>query len=175
MRRIFWTWRAVAAGTVGLLIVIGVLGGLVASARGAASDDALEADRQAVRAAHERLMKAYSTMKVEHVTRLLDDSEDLRLFHPRGTLDFESISVVEWGLEQMWSRVGAAEWLDESANQVVVNGDVAWHTYAMRVQWKKGADIKARGTEIWIRRDDGWRLTHAHWSENDEPAGPGAN
>lgn len=165
------TWLSI----LGALAVVGVgATGLLGTvgAQTAGDREAIRQDQRDVRAAHHRLMNAYGSMDAGEILNLLADAESVHLFHPRGNLDFEGKDTIKWGLQRMWERVGPAAWLDEAHNRVVVEGNVAWHTYYMSMRWEeRDESIDARGTEIWVRRDGGWRLMHAHWSENqaDDP------
>jgi ketosteroid isomerase-like protein len=65
------------------------------------------------------------------------------------------------GYEEMsWTEVHPA---------LQVRGDVAWLTYNVLAE---SPDLEhpfiGRGTEIWVRHNDEWRLAHGHWSAQPE-------
>jgi len=143
---------------------------IVAEEAPAASADE---ERAAVMTAHRDLLTAYATADIDALAGLMNPSEDLLIYHPRGNLQFKSLPSVRHGLERMLNRVGPLTWSDERNNHVVVSGDVAWHTYELGMAWSGDVDpIDVRGTEIWLQRAGGWRLVHAHWSESTPTSHP---
>jgi ketosteroid isomerase-like protein len=128
----------------------------------------VEQDEQAVIAAHQALIHAYQSADVDAFTRLLASSPDLLIFHPRLESRFDGVDEVKQSMGRMFERLSKATWSDHHAI-VRVEGDAAWLTSHVQIE---SAGMKTpfvgRGTEIWVRQPEGWRLVHGHWSENPE-------
>jgi ketosteroid isomerase-like protein len=143
--------------------------GSAAGAEPAASDVA--EDERGVIAAHKALINAMEAGDVAAVTALMDPSSGLVIFHPFVENRFDGIGEVDAGLGTMFGHLGPLSWTEAHA-AFDIEGDVAWMTSHVLI---KNAEMEGpfvgRGTEIWVRRPGGWRLTHAHWSENAEVAG----
>jgi hypothetical protein len=70
----------------------------------------------------------------------------------------------------MFRGLGPAEWTVVHA-RATARPAAVWVTYLFAVEAERLAEpILGRGTEIWVRRGDDWKLTHGHWSR--EPQGP---
>lgn len=65
---------------------------------------------------------------------------------------------------------GGRAHFDDFDVRVRVNGDIAWVTYRANFEADMGeygkVSTASRGTEIWERSDDEWRLVHLHASEH---------
>lgn len=130
-------------------------------------------DRRELIEAHLALIAAYESADVEGFVALLDASPDLLVFHPALENRFDGIEDIRENLGRMFSRLRSSSWLEFHPN-AIVNGDVGWITAHVLIE-SQGlpAPFVGRGTEIWVRREAGWRLVHGHWSANPEtlPAG----
>ena len=123
-------------------------------------------DRIAVIEAHREFLRALRTGDVELLASLVDASTDLLIFHPKLESRIDEISKVRSGYQRMFRRLGAAEWT-EVHTRVSVRSDVAWITYHFAVDSPKAAEpVLGRATEVWTRGGAGWKLIHAHWSED---------
>lgn len=130
----------------------------------APSPTSLERDRDAVVKAHEALVDGYERGDVAAFVRVLDPSADLLVIHPRLEERFDGIDEVRREIPRMFERLGGAQWSDYHV-VVSVHGDVAWLTSHVLVESRNVPDpFLGRGTEIYIRRPDGWKLIHGHWS-----------
>lgn len=133
------------------------------------------ADRAAVVDAHQALLKAYEEGDVDGYVDLLDPTAELLIFHPSMRGRFDGVEKVRREMGGMFARFQGADWSDHHPI-VLVKGDVAWITAQIQIE-APGLDppFVGRGTEIWVRRQDGWRLAHGHWSSSPEdwsrPAG----
>lgn len=122
-------------------------------------------DQAAVVTAHTRLLASLSAADVDAFTALLDPSPDLLIFHPMLEDRFDTVEMVKKNLPIMFAKLGKATWT-EVHPLVVFRDGVAWVTYYMLVEAANlSRPFAGRGTEIWNRTDNGWRLVHAHWSE----------
>lgn len=122
------------------------------------------ADRQAVVEAHEALVSAYEHGDVEAFVAGLDPSAELLIFHPRIRARFDGVDKVREEIDGMFARLAGAAWSDHHAI-VQVKGDVAWVTAQTLIESPKlDPPFTGRGTEIYVRRPEGWKLIHGHWS-----------
>lgn len=130
-----------------------------------------DADRDALIDAHLQLLAGMESANAETFVAVLDDSPDLLIFHPFLRDRFHGIGEVRDNLNVMFSHMPESSWT-EVHPAITIDGNVGWLTYNVLV---KSAALEqpfiGRGTEIWTRTDDGWRLIHGHWSENAELAG----
>jgi len=95
---------------------------------------------------------------------MLDPSAELLVFHPQFNHRFEGIDEVRQEIGKMFDRLAGADWSDHHA-AVVVEGDVGWITSQVLIESPNlDPPFIGRGTEIYVRRPEGWRLIHAHWS-----------
>lgn len=126
------------------------------------------ADRQAVLDAHQALVEAYQKGDADAFVLMLDKSDDLLIYHPRIEDRWQGIDDVQANLAPMFARLGKATWLDVHLD-LEIEGDVGWITSHVVIE-SPNVDVPftGRGTEIWIRRADSWRLVHGHWSPNPE-------
>lgn len=131
-------------------------------------------DRQAILDAHQAMVEAYQTGDTEGFLLLMEKSEDLLLYHPRVDDRWQGIEAVRRSLPMMFSRLGKSTWLDVHL-AVSLNGDVGWLTSHIVIESPNfETPFTGRGTEVWVRHGDNWRLAHGHWSANpefDRPAG----
>lgn len=156
---------------VGLFFAIALLGAFGPAGSRAQEKETRAADdaRQAVYDAHLELIAAYAQVDIDALAGLMDPSDDLLIYHPRGNLKFSTLPSVRHGLERMLEHVGPSTWSNETDSHVVVSGDVAWHTYMLSMEWSGVIEpIRVRATEVWVHRASGWRLVHAHWSDSAE-------
>jgi ketosteroid isomerase-like protein len=125
-------------------------------------------DSQAVVEAHQGLVAAYEKRDTGAFLLLLDKSEDLLLFHPRLQDRWNGFDEIQRKLPGMFERLGESSWLDVHL-AVSVESDVAWLTSQVLIE-SPGLEtpFTGRGTEIWVRRGNVWRLRHGHWSDNPE-------
>lgn len=125
-------------------------------------------DVAAVVAAHKALVRAYESGDGAAFLGLLDPTPQLVVFHPFLQNRFDGIDTAREEIPKMFARLGPSEWTDVHS-AVVVEGDAAWLTGQVLVEpANRERPFIGRGTEIWVRRDDGWRLAHGHWSPNPE-------
>jgi len=123
-------------------------------------------DTRAVIEAHEALIEAYETADTDAFVALLEPSAELLIFHPRLVDRFDGIDRAKQGLARMFERLGGAKW-SVFHPIVIVRGEVAWVTSHVLIESPTlEAPLLGRGTEIWVRRGEGWRLVHGHWSED---------
>ena len=93
------------------------------------------------------------------------------IFHPFLEDRFDGIEEAKAGLAKMTERLSDVSWT-EVHPVVLLDGDVGWVTSQVLI--KAGSmdqPFVGRGTEVWLRYEDGWRLVHGHWSVNGELAG----
>jgi len=129
------------------------------------------ADERGVIAAHKALIAAMESGDAAAVTALMDPSSSLLIFHPLVEDRFDGIGEVDEGLGTMFGRFGSVSWTEAHAT-LDMEGNVAWMTSHVLIKTPETpAPFVGRGTEVWVFRPGGWRLTHAHWSENAEVAG----
>ena len=132
----------------------------------------VEADEQAVIEAHQALIDAYQSVDIDAFTRHLAPAPNLLIFHPRLQSRYDGIEDVREGLGKMFERFSQTTWTDFHPI-VSIEGDIGWLTSQVLVESPElEVPFAGRGTEIWLRRDDGWKLVHGHWSETpEEPSG----
>ena len=129
------------------------------------------ADEMGLIAAHKGLIQAMEAGDVAAFTALLDPSPDLLIFHPFLENRFSGIGEVDQGLSRMFEEVGPLSWT-EAHGKIDLVGNVGWITSHVLVKAAKLPNaFVGRGTEIWVYGPGGWRLHHAHWSENAELVG----
>jgi len=157
------------------LVALGLCAGLIACATGepageeaAPAGEAAKADEMGLIAAHKSLIDAMEAGDVAALTALLDPSPDLLIFHPFLENRFNGIGEVDQGLSRMFEELGTLSWT-EAHGKIDLEGNVGWVTSHILI---KSASLPSpfvgRGTEIWVYGPGGWRLNHAHWSENAE-------
>ena len=128
-------------------------------------------DEMGLIAAHKALIGAMETGDVAALTALLDPSEELLIFHPFLENRFNGIGEVDSGLSRMFEEVGPVSWT-EAHGRISMEGNVAWVTSHVLIKCPAMPNpFVGRGTEIWAHGPGGWRLKHAHWSENAELVG----
>ena len=126
------------------------------------------ADRQAVVEAHEALLSAYEQGDIEAFVAGLDPTAELLIFHPRIRARFDGVDRVREEMGGMFARLGGAAWSDHHAI-VQVKGDVAWITAQTLIESPNlDPPFTGRGTEIYVRKPEGWKLAHGHWSSLPE-------
>jgi hypothetical protein len=119
--------------------------------------------------AHRALLRAYEGADVEAFVGLMDPSPELLIFHPLHEGRFDGVDEVRDQLGNMFTTLGPAFW-SEVHTQASIEGDVGWVSYHLVIQKQGGGEaFVGRGTEVWVRRADGWKLTLGHWSP--DPAG----
>jgi len=122
-------------------------------------------------AAHKALIGAMEAGDVAAFTALLDPSPDLLIFHPFLENRFNGIGEVDQGLSRMFEELGALSWT-EAHGRIDLEGNVGWITAHVLIKSASFPNaFVGRGTEIWVHGPGGWRLKHAHWSENAELVG----
>lgn len=144
---------------------------------GAASTNKTEpqaaSDEAGLIAAHKELIQAYEKADPEQIAALLDPTRRLHIFHPFLENRFDGIEHAKEGLGRMMARLGETSWTEVHPS-VMTEGNLGWITSQVLI---KSANLDepfvGRGTEIWIKYDDGWRLIHGHWSINGELASLG--
>lgn len=128
-------------------------------------------DEMGLIAAHKALIAAMETGDVAGLTALLDPSSDLMIFHPFLENRFNGIGEVDQGLSRMFGELGSVSWT-EAHGKIDMEGNVGWLTSHVLIKSPAlPSPFVGRGTEIWVRGPGGWRLKHAHWSENAELVG----
>lgn len=153
---------------VALVIAAGMIGGCgpAEQAEPPAADPA--ESRGEVLAAHEALVAAYERTDAEAFRALIDDGSGFLVFHPLTESRFDEETVAEGGLDRMFGQIRGAHWTDVHLD-VGVHGNTAWVTsHVLLESASLDAPFVGRGSEVWVRRPDGWRLVHGHWSENPE-------
>ena len=163
--------RLVLAG-IGGLALLGVACGETSPPAGDAGGepagptaDAGEGE-EAVIAAHRAFVRAFEARDAQAVAALLDPRPGLLIFHPLVENRFDGTDEAREGLARMFARLSSLEWT-EVHQQLEVEGSVAWLTSQVLLQSPDLASpFAGRGTEIWVRLDGQWRLTHGHWSEH---------
>lgn len=135
------------------------------TARGSA-DPAL--DRQAILDAHQEMVEAYQRGDAEAFLMLMEKTDSLLLYHPRVDDRWQGIEAVRQNLPRMFTNLGQSSWIDVHV-AVTVNGDVGWLTSHTVIESPNvEVPFTGRGTEVWVRHGDNWRLAHGHWSANPE-------
>ena len=128
-------------------------------------------DEMGLIAAHKALIEAMETGDVAGLTALLDPTSELMIFHPFLENRFNGIGEVDQGLSRMFGELGSVSWT-EAHGKIDMEGNVGWLTSHVLIKSPALPDpFVGRGTEIWVHGPGGWRLKHAHWSENAEVAG----
>lgn len=123
---------------------------------------------QDVLAAHEAFVSAYENADVDAMVSLLDAAEPTMVFHPLLENRYDGIEEIRQGLAMMFGTIGDPAWT-EAHPKVRVTGDAAWLTYHVIIESQSMENaFVGRGTEIWVRTDDGFRLAHAHWSTHPD-------
>ena len=131
--------------------------------RGGAIDPS--ADRAAVLAAHQKLFAAMETGDSRGFVELLDDDPAFAIFHPRLRSEFDAEDLSDGSLEGMICRLAGAQWSEVDV-EVAVAGDVAWiRSHLLIESPSMTSAFLGRGTEVWVRQGERWRLRHGHWSE----------
>lgn len=140
-------------------------------ARPSAEQMTARADEGAVIAAHRSLIRAFEEADADSARALLEPKPGLLIFHPFLENRFDGYEEVGEGIERMLARLTPLEWT-EVHQSLQINGDVAWLTFQVLVKSPAlESPFVGRGTEIWVRSYDEWRLIHGHWSEHARLAG----
>lgn len=133
--------------------------------------EAAAPDEMGLIAAHKSLIQAMEAGDVAALTALLDPSPDLLIFHPFMENRFNGIGEVDQGLSKMFEELGTLNWT-EAHGKIDLHGNVGWITSHVLIRSAALPNpFVGRGTEIWVHGPGGWRLNHAHWSENAELVG----
>ena len=132
--------------------------------RAGSATDPDQAQREVIDA-HEALVRAFETSDADAFISLLAPAPELLIFHARTDNRFDGMDEVREHLALMFERFEEADWSDFHP-VVLVEGDVGWVTSQVMIS-SLGFEspFVGRGTEIWRRYDDGWRLVHGHWSQ----------
>jgi ketosteroid isomerase-like protein len=167
-----WLPFLLAAAVCAVLIGCATGGSEEGAAASAGEGAALgESDEMGLISAHKALIKAMEASDVAAVTALVDPSADLIVFHPFLENRFDGIGEVDEGLGRMFEQLGGLTWTESHA-AIGLEGNAGWVT--SHVMIKSGAferSFVGRGTEIWVNGPGGWRLKHAHWSQNASLSG----
>lgn len=115
-------------------------------------------------AAHADFLDAIRAADAGRAAAFLDRSTELVLFPMRGRSRLEGFEDAKRGLEGMLSALRGGEWTFVHTRPEV-RGGTAWITYHFAVETGGREPLLGRATEVWVHRDDGWKLTHGHWSE----------
>lgn len=116
--------------------------------------------------AHDAFVGALRDADVEGAAAFLDPSPELVLFPVDGSARLEGFEQAKQGLKALFRALGPAEWTVVHVSPTV-HGGAGWLTYHFAVETGGGAEpLLGRGTEIWVRRADGWKLVHGHWSRD---------
>lgn len=169
-RRAAWSVLLVAALSLGLTACPAPESEQAAPAgdSGAAAEPDSAMDEAGLIAAHKEFVRAYEKGDADAVAALLDPTRRLHIFHPFVENRFDGIDDAKEGLARMMTRLGEASWT-EVHPRVMVDCDLGWITYEVLIKASKlDEPFVGRGTEIWYHYQDGWRLTHGHWSMNGE-------
>lgn len=162
-------WRegvSLAALLTAVLLVPACTGTPTGEPPPATTAGAAPADPAGVVEAHDTLMSALRAGDAAALEALLDRSGGTLLFHPRVQPRFDDPGEIRKDFGRMIARLGSAEWT-EVHRSVRVVGEVGWHTSHLALESGSLAEpFLGRATEIWVRQPEGWRLAHAHWSEN---------
>jgi ketosteroid isomerase-like protein len=141
-------------------------GGSAAAGSSGESAANAERDSRAVIVAHETMLEAFEAGDVEGFAALLEPSAELLIFDPVGAGRFAGIEETRRGLRTMFASLGEASW-SSFHPIVIVHGDVAWVTSHVLLESPRLEEpFVGRGTEIWVRHGETWRLVHGHWSED---------
>jgi len=133
--------------------------------------DAEGPDEMGLIAAHKAFIAAMESGDVAGLTALLDPSPSLIIFHPFLENRFNGIGEVDQGLSRMFVELGSVSWT-EAHGKIDMEGNVGWLTAHVLIKSPAlPTPFVGRGTEIWVHGPGGWRLKHAHWSENAELVG----
>jgi hypothetical protein len=159
------TSRHILACTLALAAVVLLGTGCGGPQTPTASEGKTGSDQAAVVTAHKQLLAALSAADADGFAGLLDPSPDLLIFHPLLADRFDGVEMVRRNLPAMFTKLGKATWT-EVHPLVVFRDGVAWITYYVLVEAANlPRPFAGRGTEIWNRTEEGWRLVHAHWSQ----------
>jgi ketosteroid isomerase-like protein len=134
----------------------------------ASGADAVEStvDETAIIEAHKALIRSYETADYQAFVALLAPGPELLIFHPYLENRFDGLEQAEQRLGVMFERLGEATWT-EVHPAILVEGDIGWVTsHVLLNSPNMDRPFVGRGTEIWRRYEEGWRLVHAHWSEH---------
>jgi ketosteroid isomerase-like protein len=119
--------------------------------------------------AHRALLRAYEAEDVTAFIALLDPTPQLLIFHPLRQDRWDGIEEVRENLGAMFKKLGPAFW-SEVHTQASLQGEVGWVSYHVVIERQAGGEaFVGRGTEVWVHRADGWKLSQGHWSE--QPGG----
>lgn len=117
-------------------------------------------------AAHKAMIAALEAGDVPAMTALMDPSPEMMIFHPFVEDRFSGIGEIDEGLGRMLGSIGSVSWTEVHPT-ISLEGDVAWLTAQILVKSSAlPSPFVGRGTEIWVRGPEGWRLKHAHWSQH---------
>lgn len=134
---------------------------------GAGPREALE-DRKEVIQAHRAFISAYESGDAAAIAAMLSTDPQPLVFHPLTEGRFDGADAISEALPRMFEKLGGVEWTDIHP-AIDVEGDVAWLSFHVIAQSANmGEPFVGRGSEVWVRRDDGWKLAHAHLSQNPE-------
>lgn len=126
------------------------------------------ADIEAVLAAHDAMVQAYGQADLAAFSAMLDRSSKFLLFHPMTQSRYESEELESGAYAAMFELLRDSHWTDVHL-AVDVSGDAAWITSHVLIEsGQLPMPFVGRGTEVWVRTADGWKLRHGHWSENPE-------
>lgn len=132
----------------------------------ASGEAAAEPDELGAIAAHQKLIQALEAGDAAALTALLDPSPELLIFHPFKQSRFGGVEEIDQGLSRMFEDVGSLSWT-EMHQTIRIDGNIAWLTAQLIV---RSAELPqpflGRSTEIWVHGPEGWRLSHAHWSQD---------
>ena len=128
-------------------------------------------EEQSLIDAHLALIAAFQNLDADAFVALLEPTQPLLIFHPLLENRFDGRDEAREGVARMFSRMDDVSWTDVHPT-VMIRGELAWVTSQILVTSSHMSDpFVGRGTEIWIRGDDGWKLIHGHWSEHAKLAG----
>ena len=168
-RRAAWPVLFVAALALGLTACPAPdQGGGTATERATGSETKVASDEAGLIAAHKEFIRAYENGDAERIAALLDPTRRLHIFHPFLENRFDGIEAAREGLARMTARLGESSWTEVHPS-VMTEGNIGWVTAQVLIKSPNLPEpFVGRGTEIWIKYDDGWRLIHGHWSMNAE-------
>ena len=131
----------------------------------------MSSDEQQIRELHEGFLAANNTGDTAFLRKHMAPGADVLTWYNLNQSNYLGVDHIC----ELWDFLrGATEGKEARSaacdERVAVSGDAAWVTYGLRFQADFGAlgkvDQDARATEIWQRRDGGWRMVHFHCSNH---------
>ena len=123
-------------------------------------------DIEAVRAANLAFYAAFSSLEIEEMAKVWEQSERAICVHPgwRALSGWESI-------RESWEKIldnTALMHFNITGVKVVVQGDAAWVSCVENITTLlegRATDFAIQTTNVFVRTAEGWRMVHHHGSQ----------